>query len=264
MPSLFPGRNVLVTGGASGIGQATANIFRGEGANVWTASLEALDDPQHIALDLSAPGSAAQLLDQTGPLDVAILNAGIAQPAGLFETTPENWRRTQEVNVSATFFLLQELARRMLFRPDAAIVLTASTNSFDGEENLIAYNASKAALLGLVHTAANELGPYRIRVNAVCPGFIRTPLTESNFQNETFMRRYFGNLPLGRAGRPEEVAEAIVFLASPRASYITGVTLFVDGGQMATKFGTWGQPDDRFEGTHWTRNPDSRPTPPQS
>ena len=124
-------------------------------------------------------------------------------------------------------------------RGSGAIVLTASTNSFDGEANLVAYNASKAGLLGLLHTAANELGPHGIRVNAVCPGLIRTPLSRRQFDDPGFLRGYFQHIPLGRGGEPEEVAGAILFLASEAAAYITGATLLVDGGQSAGKFGTW-------------------------
>jgi NAD(P)-dependent dehydrogenase (short-subunit alcohol dehydrogenase family) len=249
------GLRALITGSASGIGAATADAFRREGAHVIGAGLS---PGEAIVIDIAEATAAPRLLDEAekaaaGPIDIAVLNAGICQPANLLDTSAENWSRTLEINLSANFRLLQECARRMR---GGSIVLTASTNSFDGEAGLIAYNASKAGLLGLLRSAANELGPLGIRVNAVCPGFIRTPLTESAFQDEAFARRYFGALPLGRGGRPEEVAEAIAFLASPAASYITGATLFVDGGQMAAKFGTWNEDSDRFDGLAW-----SRPTP---
>ena len=134
-----------------------------------------------------------------------------------------------------------------------AIVITASTNSFDGEEDLIAYNASKAGLLGILHTAANELGPYGIRINAVCPGLIRTRLTAGSFSNQAVISSYFKHVALGRGGEPEEVAQAVLFLASDAASYITGTTLVVDGGQLASKFGTWGKDGDIFDGQRWVR-----------
>src|SRR6185312_6849801 len=99
--------------------------------------------------------------------------------------------------------------------------ITASTNSYDGEASLIAYNASKAGMLGILHTAANELGPYGIRVNAVCPGLIRTRLTADSFANGKLLSDYFRHIPLGRGGDPGEVAQAVLFLASDLASYIT-------------------------------------------
>lgn len=244
------GLRALITGAATGIGAATAEVFRREGATVVCAGLDPRED---IVIDLREEAAAERLLEAAGPLDIAVFNAGVCQPAALQDTTAANWAQTLEINLSANFRLLQACAARMR---GGSIVFTASTNSFDGEAGLIAYNASKAGLLGLVHTAANELGPWGIRVNAVCPGFIRTPLTESAFQNPDFTRAYFAALPLGRGGEASEVAEAIAFLASPAASYITGTTLVVDGGQMAAKFGTWDEKSDHFDGLRWTR-----PTP---
>ena len=136
-------------------------------------------------------------------------------------------------------------------RRSGSIVLTASTNSYDGEARLTAYNASKAGVLGILHTAANELGPFGIRVNAVCPGLIRTRLTQLLFENPIFLRNNFQHIPLGRGGEPEEVAAAIAVLASDLASYITGAALLVDGGQMAAKFGTWDETTADFADGRW-------------
>ena len=133
------------------------------------------------------------------------------------------------------------------------MLLKASTKSYDGEENLIAYNATKAGVLGIVHTAANELGPYGIRVNAVNPGLIRTRLTAEAFNTEAVIKEYFRAIPMGRGGEPEEVAKAAVFLASDWASYITGATLLVDGGQMACKFGPWREAEAEFVDGRWRR-----------
>ncbi|MBV9308398.1 MAG: SDR family oxidoreductase, partial [Acidobacteriaceae bacterium] len=168
-------------------------------------------------------------------------------------TTPDLWNQTLSVNLSGAFHTMQIAAEGMKWQ-GGSIVLTASTNSYDGEPDLIAYNASKAGLLGLLHTAANELGPYGIRVNAVCPGLIRTRLTAASFSDQKRLGEYFKHIPLGRGGEPEEVAQAVLFLASDLASYITGATLPVDGGQMASKFGTWGKEGDRFDGQRWTRD----------
>ncbi len=142
----------------------------------------------------------------------------------------------------------------MKLRRRGAIVITASTNSYDGEALLAAYNASKAGVLGIVHTAANELGPYQIRVKRrVLPRpEVRTRLTERHFSNPAVLKDYFRHVPLGRGGTPEEVASATVFLASDLAGYITGATLFVDGGQMATKFGTWNEQNANFADGRWT------------
>jgi NAD(P)-dependent dehydrogenase (short-subunit alcohol dehydrogenase family) len=249
MPSLdfgFRGKLAIVTGGANGIGFAAAELLAANGASVAIFDMER-EDPQNAAKQIGARGFAVdvtnrELLDAAfaaaGTPDIVIANAGIATEADFLEQTTEAWERTLSVNLTGTFHTLQSAARLMKPRRGGAIVLTASTNSYDGEARLVAYNTSKAGLLGLVHTTANELGPYQIRVNAVCPGLIRTRLTERHYSNPEVLRDYFRHVPLGRGGEPVEVAQACIFLASNLASFITGATLFIDGGQMATKFGT--------------------------
>lgn len=237
----FDQMKVLVTGGAGGIGLETARLLRDSGGEVWIADREAITEPNMHSWqgDLRSETALDTVLDQMGTIDVAVLNAGVARDAKLEDTTEDAWRFTLDINLTAVFFHLKAIATRMRTQRHGAIVLTASTNSFDGEANLIAYNASKAGLLGILHTAANELGPYGIRINAVCPGLIETRLTASAFADANIIKPYFADLPLGRGGQPQEVAKAITFLASNAASFITGTTLTVDGGQMATKFGTW-------------------------
>lgn len=253
---------MVVTGGASGIGLETARGFANAGAavSVFDLPAESLSEvgkssgAKTYAVDVSERESLENAFAQLGECNVVIVNAGIGPTAPLLETTPEVWHRTLAVNLSGAFFTLQTAARRMK-RSGGSIVLTASTNSFDGEANLTAYNATKAGLLGILHTAANELGRYGIRVNAVCPGLIRTSLTAASFAKPAILAEYFRHIPLGRGGEPEEVAKAVMFLASDLASYITGATLFVDGGQMASKFGTWGESGDSFDGQRWTSSP---------
>ena len=181
-----------------------------------------------------------------------MVNAGMVIVKPLWETSRDEWDRTLALNLTAAFETVQAAVSRMKRKRQGSIVLTASTNSFDGEENLIAYNATKAALLGLLHTAAGELGPYGIRINAVCPGMIRTRLTQSLFNDGKAAREYFRQIPLGRGGEPSEVAQAAAFLASDLASFITGATLFVDGGQMATKFGPWRDETAGFKDSQWS------------
>jgi NAD(P)-dependent dehydrogenase (short-subunit alcohol dehydrogenase family) len=168
------------------------------------------------------------------------------------DTTDEQWNRVVSVNLTGVFNTVRAAARAMKPRRRGAIVITASTNSYDGEANLSAYNATKHGVLGILHTAANELGPYGIRVNAVCPGLIRTRLTERHFSTPELAREYFRHIPLGRGGETEEVGNAIAFLASGLASYITGAALLVDGGQMAGKFGTWSEASADFADARWT------------
>src|SRR5205085_9781040 len=123
--------------------------------------------------------------------DILVANAGVASEADFCDHTGAEWDRILSINLSGAFHSMQAAARLMKQRRGGAIVLTASTNSYDGEARLAAYNASKAGLLGLVHTAANELGPFQIRVNAVCPGLIRTRLTDAHFTAPEILRNYF-------------------------------------------------------------------------
>ncbi len=258
----FHGKNAVVTGGANGIGLAISKGVAAAGGAVWIFD-RASENPAEAARSIGARACAADVTDraslesafnEAGVPDAVFVNAGIGGTAPLEDTTSEHWSRTLAVNLTGAFHTVQIAAERMKPARRGAIVLTASTNSFDGEADLIAYNASKAGLLGILHTAANELGPYGIRINAICPGLIRTRLTKASFADPGVISDYFKHIALGRGGEPEEVAQAAMFLASDLASYITGTTLVVDGGQLASKFGTWGKPADRFDGQRWVRS----------
>jgi NAD(P)-dependent dehydrogenase (short-subunit alcohol dehydrogenase family) len=253
------GKRAIVTGGANGIGMACARDLASRGAEVWIFDLDR-ENPEAKAASCGAKGRVADVTDRAsleaafehaaGP-DILVANAGSAVIADLDQTRREDWDRIIAINLTGVFETVQAAARRMKLQRRGSIVLTASTNSYDGEAQLIAYNASKAGVLGILHTAANELGPYGIRVNAVCPGLIRTRLTKSSFDNPALLKDYFRPIPLGRGGTPEEVAHAVTFLASDLASYVTGAALLVDGGQMACKFGTWSEATAEFVEDHW-------------
>lgn len=240
------GQRALVTGGSRGIGAAIAAALRSCGAEVMI--VDRLAEPP---VDVADTGALEEAFARAGALDIVIANAGTAIFHRLDETGDAAWRRLIDINLTGAFHTVRLAARAMKPRRRGAIVLTASTNSFDGEADLAAYNATKAGLLGLLRTAANELGPWGIRVNAICPGLIRTDLTAAHFAQPRLLQEYFRHIPLGRGGSPEEVAHAAVFLASPLASYITGAALLVDGGQMAAKFGIWDESIARFAGDHW-------------
>ncbi len=249
------GKTALVTGGSSGIGLAIAREFANAGAQV--SIIDRNEPPlvdwpaRYVRADVSDRASLAAALERCGPLDIAVANAGIARHAAFMETDDTIWRDTLAANLTGVFLTVQLAAQGMKRRRSGAIVITASTNSYDGEADLAAYNATKAGMLGILHTAANELGPFGIRVNAVCPGFIRTPLTREAFETADIVREYFRHIPLGRGGEPEEVASAVAFLASGLASYITGAALVVDGGQMAAKFGVWNESTAQFHVDRW-------------
>ena len=253
MTEVLTGKVAVVTGGANGIGAATARLLAKKGATVWVFDRESpqeINNARYRAADVTSRTSIEAGFAASGAPDILMVNAGIAEEEDLLDHAAERWERILAINLTGAFHTIQAAARLMKPR-GGAIVITASTNSYDGEARLAAYNASKAGLLGLVHTAANELGPYGIRVNAVCPGLIRTRLTERHFSDPELLRNYFRHIPLGRGGSPEEVAQASVFLASEEASYITGATLLVDGGQMASKFGVWKEDTAEFTAGRW-------------
>ena len=249
----FSSKSAVVTGGANGIGLAAAQALASGGAKVWILDRERPKDStsEILPVDVTDPASISAALAKIGAPDIVVANAGTGSEAEMTDTSRESWDRILAINLSGVFHTVQSAALLMKPRRRGAIVITASTNSYDGEARLIAYNASKAGLLGILHTAANELGPFGIRVNAVCPGLIRTRLTQRHFDQPEVLRNYFQHIPLGRGGEPEEVAAAIAFLASDLASYVTGAALLVDGGQMASKFGTWDEAGAEFSGGRW-------------
>jgi len=249
----FSTKCAVVTGGSNGIGLAAAQALAAGGAKVWILDPERPSSVTagYLPVDVTNPASISAAFAKIGAPDIVVANAGTGSEADFTATTRETWDRILAINLSGVFHTVQTAANLMKPRRSGAIVITASTNSYDGEARLIAYNASKAGLLGILHTAANELGPFGIRVNAVCPGLIRTRLTQRHFDNPTVLRNYFQHIPLGRGGEPDEVAAAIAFLASDMASYITGAALLVDGGQMASKFGTWDDAGADFTDGRW-------------
>jgi 3-oxoacyl-[acyl-carrier protein] reductase len=244
------GKGVLIVGGTSGIGLATARRFLDEGSRVFVAGLEETelkdtlgvlqplgpiegtvgDIGHEAAVDAIVEAAVASL----GRIDVLINNAGIAHKAPFLETETEAWDRTIEVNLRGMFLVARAVGRRMAADgAGGAIVNMASTNALGGEERFAAYNASKGGVLQLTRTMAVELGATGIRVNCLCPGFIDTPLNR-DLEDEDFVRVYEReHIPLGRRGQPEEVAAAYAFLASDEASFIHGAALVIDGGQTA-------------------------------
>ena len=237
-------KRVLITGGAGGIGTAAAARFLEEGARVVAldrdgAALDRLD--RKLALsgvimaDVTDPGDVARAFDEldglTGGLDVLINNAGISLRHRFLDITPQEWRQVIDVNLNGVFYVAQEAARRMLGGEGGVIINMGSTNGLSGYHYYADYNASKAGVIELTRSMALELGP-KVRVNAVCPGFILTPMQEAEYTPE--MRRTFAaKLPLDKLGRPADVAALFCFLASGDASFITGQHFVIDGGELA-------------------------------
>jgi NAD(P)-dependent dehydrogenase (short-subunit alcohol dehydrogenase family) len=236
-------QRALVTGATSGIGRATALKLAEAGAHViavgrdarrgadTVAAIEAEGgSASFIAADLDDLGSIAALVEQAGVVDILVNNAGIFSFAPTHEIDAENFDATFSTNVRAPFFLTAALAPKMAARGGGSIVNVATMAAHFGLPGASAYGASKAAVVSLTQTWAAEYGPLGVRVNAVSAGPTRTEGTAG-------MREDLGHLaqtlPLGRAANPEEIADAIVFLASPRASYVNGAILPADGGRTA-------------------------------
>lgn len=228
-------RVVVVTGGMRGIGAAVASAFEVAGDRV--AILDVTEDaPYRCDVgDRSAVEEAIDAVERDlGSVEVLVNNAGVAF-LGPSETFPEDeWRRTLDVNVTGAFFASQAVGRRMLARGRGVIVNVASINATEAFPERLAYCASKAALRMLTEVLAVEWAGRGLRVNAVSPGVTRTEMVDRAIESglvseELYLRR----TPVGRLGRPEDVAAAVLYLASDAASFVTGATLVVDGGWSA-------------------------------
>ncbi|HZT49089.1 MAG TPA: SDR family oxidoreductase [Hyphomicrobiaceae bacterium] len=249
----FKDQGVLVTGAASGIGEKVAHAFAREGAVVAAADRD-VKGAERVAEAARKAGGRAHAFDldvtdakavaafveaagkRLGRLDVLVNSAGVREIMPVLELSLEEWNRVMGVNITGTFLCSQAFARAVVAKGGkAAIVNLASTLGVVAAPNRAAYTASKHAVVGLTKEMAMELGEKGIRVNAVGPGVIRTPLTERYFQDAQQAQRIRDVHAMGRWGEPDEIARAILFLASEEASFCTGTTLIVDGGWTAGK-----------------------------
>jgi meso-butanediol dehydrogenase / (S,S)-butanediol dehydrogenase / diacetyl reductase len=249
------GKVALVTGAGHGIGRATAQRLGSEGARVVMIDLnadavkEAAEglagsgiDCLPFAGDVSDPMLARSAVDAVlakyGRIDVLHNNAGRLHGAGVTDHSLEEWDRTFNVNVRAMFLMVQAVVPAMRAQHSGAIVNTGSTSGLVGEAGMAAYSASKGAVINFTRQLAAELSPDGIRVNCVCPGWVPTGFNDpvlvgaSQAEVESMIN---ATVPLGRQGRPEEIAAAVAFLASDDASYIVGHALVVDGGLTACR-----------------------------
>lgn len=247
------GKSIAVCGGGTGIGRACAVAFAREGSRVaildWNP--EALADAERELLEIggdvltiqadvsdgqSVDAAHAAVIDAFGGIDVGFNNAGIISPAKAVEdTSDEDWNRVIAVNLTGVFLCVRAQVRHMRPRGHGVIINTASAAALVGAPGTTPYTASKHAILGITRTVALELATTGVRVNAVAPGTVETPLNSVLFDNEdpfadALVRK---GQPIGRNARPEEIADAVLWLASSRSTFVTGSTLVIDGGFTA-------------------------------
>jgi NAD(P)-dependent dehydrogenase (short-subunit alcohol dehydrogenase family) len=252
MADRVKGKVALITGGGSGIGRATAMLFAAEGARVVIADYnveggertlraikEAGGDGIFHGADVANPKEVEALVAKTvatyGRLDCAFNNAGIE---GEFAPTPEctleNWQRVISINLSGVFYCMKYEIPEMLKNGGGTIVNTSSICGLAGIANTSAYTAAKHGVAGLTKAAALEFSSKGIRVNAVCPGFIRTPMVARVMDRGSFDEKaVIQTHPINRLGRPEEIAEAVLWLSTDASSFVTGVPMPIDGAYMA-------------------------------
>jgi len=229
------GKVALVTGGASGIGAATAKRLEAEGAVVVVADIGGAT-PVDVTDEHAVDALVSRIVEEHGRLDIAANVAGTSGTyANVADATTESWRQTMDVNLDAVFFCVRaELGAMRAAGNGGSIVNVASSAGKMGVPGLSAYSASKHGVIGLTKTAALEVARDGIRVNAVCPGTIRTPMLRGFVGGDEEMLEKMGRrAPIGRIGEPEEIAEAIVWLCTDAASFVTGHALEADGGVAA-------------------------------
>lgn len=247
----------IVTGAGQGIGKASAFALAARGAAIVAVDINestlaetvsALSSrgarAQGIRADLGSVAEIDRMVTEAmaafGQIDILLNNAGVTRRAHIMDLTEEDWDRTHRVNAKGVFFCLQRVAREMIARRSGRIINIASIagKGYPGTSNAI-YAASKGAVLSLTKTAAQQLGPHNINVNAICPGLVRTPMLEEIMKVraekegtslEEAEARIVAGVPLARPSEPEDIADLVVYLASPGARNITGQAINVDGG----------------------------------
>ncbi len=246
------GKVALVTGGSSGIGRAASQIFGREGAKVVIASRDPSKAEEVVRAITDAGGEASfmkadvtsqkdiqslvnQIVTKYGTLDIAFNNAGIAGKLdATADCTEADWDISMNVNLRSVFLCMKYELQQMLKQGSGSIVNTASAAGLVALPGAVAYNVAKWGTVGLTKTAAIEYVKKNIRVNCVCPSFVKTPITDALARDYPDMiKQMFPYQPIGRLGLPEEIGEAVVWLASEDASFVTGAAFSVDGGYVA-------------------------------
>lgn len=251
----FQGKSIVVTGGASGIGEATTKQFAAEGANVVIAdvnpdgqavaqqiSQETQRDISFVQADVSKMEDADRLIQETlrqhGQLDILHNNAGILVVGDVTTISEADWDRCIDINLKSIYLVSRYAIPAMQQTGGGVIINTASTAGMSGGGGYSVYGASKAAIILLTQCMALDFAKHNIRVNAVCPGPTATPMiVSSDADQQSTLDRWAAELPIGRAGEPEDTAKAVAYLASDDASFVTGSAFVVDGGRLLTGIG---------------------------
>ncbi|MFF4456405.1 SDR family NAD(P)-dependent oxidoreductase [Streptomyces goshikiensis] len=248
---MFKDRVVVVTGAASGIGKQTAIEFARQAAQVVVADIDERHgaavvadmkndglDAIFVRTDLTSEADCENLIatatDTFGRLDVLVNNAGIEISTPLHEMSEQEWDKLVDTNLKSMFLCSKHALRHMIGARDGAIVNVCSVSGLVAWPGIAAYNATKGGVMMLTKSLAVDYAPYGIRANCVCPSIIDTPMTDTSIGNDASVKEEKAKLnPIGRLGTPEDVANAILFLASEKSSFITGAALTVDGGYTA-------------------------------
>ena len=254
---LLSDRVAAITGGASGLGREMAHTFAREGARVFildmayerarevASELNPVESGAHGAVEINVSSSDSvkaafhSIRSQARRLDVLVNSAGIREIVELFELDEAEWRRVIDVNLTGSFLCAREAARLMLDSGGGSIINISSVAGLRGFNDRPAYAASKAGVVGLTYSLSRDLAPRGIRANCIAPGLMRTPLTEGYYVDEKWVSGIPDFVPIGRPGKPDDVARVALFLASDLSAYVSGVVLPVDGGFMAA--GTFGK-----------------------
>ncbi|MBU0546969.1 SDR family oxidoreductase, partial [Patescibacteria group bacterium] len=243
----------IITGARRGMGKADALLLAKEGAKVVVSDIS-LEDCQAVVDEIEKEGGEAiavkcdvsqkqevdnlfqKTVEKFGQIDILVNNAGIAEFKPFLEMTEEEWDRTLDINLKGYFLCAQAAAKEMAKQKSGVIINIASVAMGQvgvGFPNIVHYCASKGGIAAMTEAMALELAPYNIRVNAIAPGMIETPMIDSIKQDPKAMDGMLARVPLGRLGKPEEIADLVVFLASDKSSYITGSIVVIDGGWLA-------------------------------
>lgn len=243
-------RVALITGAGRGIGEAIALAFKREGARVAVADIDArtaattarrlgsrgLALQMDVASKTSVDEGFAILDEKWGRVDIAVANAAIEPIVPFLELDEDTWDRIVDTNLKGTFLVAQAAARRMVRRRSGVIITLSSVNAEVARPESAAYAATKGGVRQLTKAMAISLAPHAIRVNAVGPGTIQTPLLDGVIKDAAFRTKVLSRTPIGRFGQPDEVAAIVAWLASEESSYVTGTTVYADGGRLPLNY----------------------------